>query len=236
MTGMTRSGNGQALVDDIDLQIQGRILDGTLQVGTWLPPERLAQELAGSRTPVREALRQLQARGLLEVFPRRGAVVRGVSARDVREAYVVRAELEGLAAALAAEHIDDAQLQRLRDAEEMFRQAVHSFTNGNAGSPAESRWPEANDLFHEVVLEACGNARLREAVRRLHESFPRNLTWLALAQSSRLLRQNVREHARILERIEQQDASGSRRAMSEHVRRAGELIAERLEAEHRTAG
>jgi DNA-binding GntR family transcriptional regulator len=177
-----------------------------------------------SRTPVREALRQLQAAGLLEVFPRRGALVRGPSARDVREAYVVRAELEGLAAEVAAEYVTDDQLARLGDAQRLFETAVAEHVSG-----ATSIWPQANDVFHDVILQASGNARLAKTVMHLHRSFPRNLTWSALAASSRQLRANVDEHAAIRDRIECRDGPGPRRAMRAHVLRAGELIARRLE-------
>jgi DNA-binding GntR family transcriptional regulator len=213
-----------ALVDDIAAEIHARIMDGRIELGTWLRQEPLARELRVSRTPVREALRQLQAAGLLEVFPRRGALVRGPSARDVREAYVVRAELEGLAAQLAAEYVNDEQLARLDEAQEMFETAVATHVAGG-----RSAWPPANDLFHDVILDASGNARLAETVKHLHRSFPRNLTWSALATSSRQLRANVDEHARIREMIERHDGPGARRAMRAHVLRAGELIARRVE-------
>lgn len=93
---------------------------------------------------------------------------------------------------------------------------------------------DANDKFHEVVLEASGNRRLLEAVGHLHQSFRRNLTWAALAPSSRLLRQNVEQHARIRARIEERDAAGARRAMRDHIQRAGELIAHQAEERLRT--
>jgi DNA-binding GntR family transcriptional regulator len=231
--GSARSG-GQALVDEIATEIRTRILDGRIEVGAWLRQETLAGELGVSRTPVREALRQLQAAGLVEALPRRGALVRGMSPRDIREAYVVRAELEGLAAELAAELITDEQLVRLRDAEDLFRVAVAESVAARAARG--SRWPRANDLFHDVILEASGNRRLADTVGQLHQSFPRNLTWAALSSSSRLLSQNVDEHARIRDCIEAHDGPGARAAMKDHVRRAGELIAHRAETHDHPAG
>jgi DNA-binding GntR family transcriptional regulator len=220
-----------ALVDEISAEIQSRIADGRLAVGRPLRQEPLARELGVSRTPVREALRHLQALGLVEVVPNRGALVRGLSPRDIREAYAVRAELEGLAAQLAAELIDDAQLERLRTAECLFRSAVaERLRAGEAHDSAPLAWPQANDLFHDVILEACRNRRLAETVRHLHRGFPRNLTWSALESSLRRLRENVDQHARIRELLEQHDAAGARQAMHEHVTRAGELIAAQAEA------
>jgi DNA-binding GntR family transcriptional regulator len=206
-------------------------MSGELPVGTRLRQETLAEEFGVSRTPVREALRQLQATGMLEILPRRGAAVRGPSPRDIREAYVVRAELEGLAAQLAAELITDAELGRLREAAALFRQSVAHFTAPGEGSRvlSDAEWPSANDLFHEVILKAAGNHRLYDTVRHLHLGFPRNLTWSALSESSRLLGENVTEHDKILRAIEDRQPSAARRAMQRHIARAGELVAARYE-------
>src|ERR1041385_9317135 len=84
----------RALVDKLAAGLQARVLSGELPSGTRLRQEALAEEFGVSRTPVREALRKLQAGGLVELQPHRGAVVRGLSAREIRDAYEVRAELE----------------------------------------------------------------------------------------------------------------------------------------------
>jgi DNA-binding GntR family transcriptional regulator len=208
--------------------IQARVLRGDVPVGTRLRQEALAEEFGVSRTPVREALRQLQATGLVELLPNRGAVVRGPSAREIREAYEVRAELEGLAARLAAERISDRDFVRLREAQALFRKSVTTLIARRARRPApwkdESVWVRANDLFHQAILDAAANGRLNATIADLHRSFPRDLTWAALSQSSRLLEENVHQHDAILEAIEQRDPEEARRRMVEHVRSAGELV------------
>jgi DNA-binding GntR family transcriptional regulator len=212
------------------------LLSGAVAAGTWLRQEALAERFGVSRTPVREALRELQSRGLVELRPHRGALVRGYTARDIRDAYEVRAELEGLAAELAATRIADRQLEELRAAQALFRRAIDAIVDGNrsrrgapAPPPRDTEWTRANDAFHEVILGAAGNARLLEAVQDLHRSFPRDLTWAALSGNSRLLEQNVEEHRRVLEAIEARDAAQARERMVAHVRHAGELIARGLE-------
>jgi DNA-binding GntR family transcriptional regulator len=228
---------GQALVDHLAMEIQNRIMTGDLPPGTKLRQEALAAAFGVSRTPVREALRQLHAIGILDAEPRRGAVVRGPSPRDIREAYLVRAELEGLAAELAAELITDEQLAQLRDAAALFRSTVQRFTGRNSAelpAPAETNWPAANDLFHGVILEAAGNRRLRQLVEHLHRTFPRNLTWSALSESSRLLHRNAEEHDRILAEIERGDSAAARDAMHRHVGRSGKLVAARYERRQQT--
>jgi DNA-binding GntR family transcriptional regulator len=215
-------------VERLAAAIQARVLSGDVPVGSRLRQEALAEEFGVSRTPVREALRQLQATGIVELLPNRGAVVRGPSAREIREAYEVRAELEGLAAELAAERISDRDLVRLREAEALFRESVANLIERRARRPApwrdESVWVRANDLFHQAILEAAGNRRLSDTIADLHRSFPRDLTWAALSQSSRLLAENVEQHAEILEAIERRDPAEARRRMIEHIRSAGELV------------
>jgi DNA-binding GntR family transcriptional regulator len=93
----------------------------------------------------------------------------------------------------------------------------------------ESAWVRANDLFHQAILEAAANGRLSATIAELHRSFPRDLTWSALAGNSRLLEENVDQHHAILEAIERGDAAEARRRMVAHVRRAGELVTRHFE-------
>jgi DNA-binding GntR family transcriptional regulator len=219
---------GSPLVDRLAGAIQTRVLSGEVPVGSRLRQEALAEEFGVSRTPVREALRKLEATGLVELLPNRGAVVRGPSAREIREAYEVRAELEGLAAELAAGRISDRDLLRLREAQALFRRSVETLIARRARRPQpwkdESVWVQANDLFHQAILDAAGNERLSDTIADLHRSFPRDLTWAALSQSSRLLGENVEQHEAILEAIERRDPVEARQRMIEHVRSAGELV------------
>jgi DNA-binding GntR family transcriptional regulator len=225
----------RTLVDQIASTLQTRVLRGEVPSGTRLRQEGLAAEFGVSRTPVREALRKLQANGVIELAPHRGAVVRGPTAREIREAYVVRAELEGLAAELAARLITEEQSGRLRESVELFRRLVAGLVErrreGAAGRTRADleRWTRANDRFHQGIHDAAGNERLRATLLELHRSFPRDLTGVVLRESSRLLRENAEQHAAILEAIEQHDAATARRRMVEHVHRAGELVALRFE-------
>lgn len=226
--------DGHALVDHIAATLRTRVLRGEIPTGARLRQETLAAEFGVSRTPVREALRTLQASGIVELAPRRGAIVRGPTARDVREAYEVRAELEGYAAELAAHRIQEQQLERLHQAEALFRRSFDSLLEGRrtgAGVPRVDieGWTRANDLFHQAVLDAAGNARLGATLADLHVSIPRDLTSIVLSESSRLLQENVKEHSTILAAIEQHDPAEARHRMSAHVRHAGALVTLRFE-------
>lgn len=233
MAARARPANGtDALVDHLAATLRSRVLNGEIEVGSRLRQESLAAEFGVSRTPIREALRQLQAGGIVELQPHRGAVVRGPTTREIREAYEVRAELEGLAAELAATRINDAQLRELRDAERHFRRSIARLVEGGLDrteADANGEWTRANDLFHRVIQEAASNQRLTDIVQDLHRAFPRGLTWAALSGNSALLGQNVEEHQLILAAIEQRDPPEARRRMVAHVRHAGELIARHFE-------
>ena len=223
--------HGQALVDHLAQQIQARIMSGALARGTRLRQEALADEFGVSRTPVREALRQLQSSGMLVVEPRRGAIVHGPSSRDIREAYLVRAELEGIAAELATELVNDDQLERLRGAVDRFQTMATELTGADRSASlvpdADVAWAAANETFHNVVLEAADNHRLRATVEHLYLSgaIPRDLAWAALSQSARLLHEDAEQHAQILAAIEAGRAPQARKLMRQHISRSGELVA-----------
>jgi DNA-binding GntR family transcriptional regulator len=219
----------RGVVDDLATAIQTRIVTGEIPPGARLRQEQLAAEYKLSRTPIREALRKLQAEGTVELVPNQGAVVRGPTVRDVREGYEVRAELEGMAAALAATWITDEHLNELREAAELFRRAIEDSPPGPVDGPHEFAWVRANDQFHEAVQAAAGNERLRRTIRDLHKAFPRRLTWGALQADSRLMAENVEQHGAILAAIQRRDPDAAREAMRAHVLRAGELIARWVE-------
>lgn len=228
-----------AVADRVADAIKRRIVTGDLPIGSRLRQEELANEYGVSRMPIREALRKLEASGILEVFPRRGAFVRGPTGQEIREAYVVRAELEALAAELATVYITDSEIQRLREAAELFRTSVLEFTSLDDGVRAASlqgaTWPDANDMFHETILVASGNSQLQRSVQQLHGVFPRNLTWAALSRSSALLRRNVEEHQAILTAIDAGDEMAAREATKHHVLSAGDLVASRFERDGQQA-
>jgi len=219
----------RGVVDDLAEAIQARIVTGEIPAGARLRQEQLAAEYDLSRTPIREALRKLQAEGAVELVPNQGAVVRGPTVRDVREGYEVRAELEGMAAALAATWMTDEHLGELRASEELFRRAIEDSPAGPVDGPHGQAWVRANDQFHDAVQAAAGNERLRRTIVDLHKAFPRRLTWGALQADSRLMAESVAQHHEILTAIEGRDPDEARNTMRRHVLRAGELIARWVE-------
>jgi DNA-binding GntR family transcriptional regulator len=127
--------------------LEEAILDGELKPGERLRAEALAQRFGTSRTPIREALLQLEAQGLVEVEHNRGAVVRSFDRDDLRDLYEVRALIEPHAAARAATRIDDGDVARLEQLCDEEDQLV------------------ANEQFHAIILDAAQSPRLKVAMR-----------------------------------------------------------------------
>src|SRR4051794_27444888 len=109
-----------SLADEIAFRLERGILEGEFPPGTHLFQDELCSRFGVSRTPVREALRKLQAQHLLVLTPNKGATVRVPTRVDLEEIYAVRAELEGFAAELAAAHVTDEMLERLRAAQQVI--------------------------------------------------------------------------------------------------------------------
>jgi DNA-binding GntR family transcriptional regulator len=213
-----------ALVDETAAAIRARIMSGEIPIGAQLRQADLAATLGVSRTPIREALRQLQAGGLIEVLPRRGAVVRVPAPWEVREAYEVRAELEGLACVRAVGEITSEQLDELRSTIDVLREDPPA--SGEAISPtAVSPTMVANDRFHALIHEIAGNERLARTIRDITGAFPRNVSALVLQDNPRLRSNNIAQHERIVEALAAEDAELARQVMRDHVLAAGEALA-----------
>lgn len=224
------------LVGSLADRISTKIFSGEYPAGSRLRQEALAEEFSVSRTPVREALRQLEAKGVIQHVPNQGAVVIAPDARDIREAYQVRAELEGLAISLAVEWITDEQIERMSEAQKRFSGTVDKLTIAARNASAKSHlknipsWVQSNDDFHAVVIEASGNRRLKQMIRDLHLGFTRNIMLSALTMDGRRMRENVSQHDAILDATRRHDAIEARRAMTHHIVRSGELIVWWLES------
>jgi DNA-binding GntR family transcriptional regulator len=225
---------GTDLVEKLVAEIQERIGSGQIQVGAWLRQERLAQDLGVSRMPVREALRQLQAMGAVEIIANRGARVRLPSTLDVMEVYDVRGILEGHAAAAAAALITSEQIDRLKAANETFERIILDLEakKRGAATSAPRRWREANSQFHSVLIEASGNRTIAEVIGGLYNKIPPNLTWLGLSGDLRRLKRNANEHAQILDAVNQGDAERARELVTKHAEHASELLVRALSEAH----
>lgn len=217
--------SGVGLAHRIAAEIRRRVTSGELPLGTWLRQDNIAEEFQTSRTPVREAFQLLSATGTAELIRNRGARIRVPTAREIQDGYRVRAELEGLAAELATRFATQQQIDEMKNAEQLFEQAVEEAANPESDLElGRLRWSQANDTFHEVILDAARNQSLVETLDWLHNQLPRNLTWTELSRDVRLMRGNIHQHRAIREAIEQGEGAAARAAMIEHVTRSAELV------------
>jgi len=221
----------EKLVEQLASRINVKIANGEFPPGTRLRQEALADEFSVSRTPIREALRQLEAQGVIVHIANRGAIVRTPDVREIREAYQVRAELEGLAAELAVNWITDQQLQLMHRAQKMMIEAFNRASKAPRKTTKKApNWVEANDDFHGVILKASGNRHLTKIVQNLHAGFIRKVMMSASSMDSRQTRENVAQHEAILDALQRHDAFESRRLTRHHILRSGDLMVAWLES------
>ena len=228
----------EQLVGSLADRISAKIIAGEYPPGSRLRQEVLAEEFSVSRTPIREALRQLEVKGVVQHRPNQGAIVPAPNAQDIREAYQVRAELEGLAISLAVEWITDEQIDRMRRAQKRFATTVRTLSaarksNAKAHTKSVPNWVESNDEFHGVVIEASRNRRLKLVIQDLHLGFTKNIMLSALMMDGRRMRENVAQHEAILSALSRADAIEARKEMTHHILRSGELAVWWLESQGR---
>ncbi|OLL72349.1 Transcriptional regulator, GntR family [Pseudonocardia sp. Ae168_Ps1] len=204
----TGSGRGaQARVLD---GLREAIVSGARQPGQPLSELALATEYDVSRTPVREALKQLQIEGLVEIRPRVGTFVRVPSRRELVELFELKEMLEGMAARLLAARGDTPVLDRLEDNLERSGAAVDA---GDAGTYAD-----LVHEFHELVVTGADNTRLTAHYRTLMNQLAyHRLVSASLTRPGRL-GASLSEHQRVLDLVREKDGFGAEFAMRDHVR------------------
>jgi DNA-binding GntR family transcriptional regulator len=201
------------LKDDLYRQLRRQIISGQIAPHEPLAEERISAEFHVSRTPVREALRQLAHEGFAEYAPHCGARVAVPTEQLVREVLLIREALEGIAAREAATKMDDAQLAASRRRFEELRAAVHAGDVSDVG-----------DEIHRDLFQACGNAELQ----RMISAYWGKVEWFQ-HMSSELPDSRSRafhEHDGILRGLEARDPAWAENAARAHIRNAlRELLA-----------
>lgn len=202
----------QSLHGAVTKSLRDAILKGKFKPGERLTESNLAQIFSVSRNPIREALRALQAEGLVEVNPRKGARVRLMSDKEAEEVIELRADLEGINSRNAARRCDEKMRVVLRQLlDEGNEVAKHSDTE---------RLRHLNDRFHAVLADAGRNRYLADYVRTLRE---RTLWLFASTQSDQAI-DSWQEHAAILTAVIAGDAELAALLAARHVRRVGEMV------------
>jgi DNA-binding GntR family transcriptional regulator len=155
----TRGFSPQVLTEQISKVLTEDILDGALAPGTQLLEMELQQQLGVSRSPLREAFRDLEKKGLVVILPRRGAFVKEITLRDIQENFPVRGNLEGLAARLAYGKLSPPDLTRMRAALEGMKRAGRT--------KDREAYRQNHQLFHDIFITACNNRLLIDILQTL---------------------------------------------------------------------
>jgi DNA-binding GntR family transcriptional regulator len=205
-----------------------------LEPGIRLIQERLAEEYGVSRTPIREAMRILEARGLIEHKGRGRATVRLPTAEECRDLFLVRARLEAFAAERAARWISRPHLEDLKAAQELFRKSAALFeTVPEADSERRSAIFEdintANDAFHDTITDAASCPPLVDLLLELRRRTPREVSWAAMNHDSGLLQDGLYDHDKILQALSNGDSRRAADLLKRHVLSAGATIVYWLE-------
>jgi DNA-binding GntR family transcriptional regulator len=217
-----------SLADEVAFRIQAAILDGEYPPGTHLQQDDLCVRFGVSRTPVREALRKLQAQNLVDLVPNKGAMVSTRTRVELLEVYALRAELEGFAAGLAARHVTPEALAELSAAQDAITGAMSQLRPGRMSPEDEAafntRITVGNERFHGVVHRLASNARLARTLEDLQSYFPKDYVWRAIGDTPEGHVLSVEEHDQIRDALAAGNARGARRAMSSHIQHAGRLL------------
>ena len=198
------------LSDRVKDHLLQAILTGEYAPGARIVETRVARDLGVSQAPVREALRDLEALGVVEINAFRGARVRHPSAAELLEAYAIRAELESMAARLALPRLTDADMAVLRDCLREMRDAAAA-GDAHASAVADVR-------FHALVVERSGNRTLERVWRHLE---PLSRTYITIVLPGADLQVVADLHAPILAALEHGDPDEAAATYHEHFEAAG---------------
>lgn len=206
--------------------IRELIMSGTIPIGAPLRQEELAKRFGTSRTPIREALKQLQATGLIEIQQNRGAFVRVPAPWEIREVYEIRAELEALATRKAATRLTHDQIETMRkNNDTLFGIAIRYVGNDNKEEATGSISTVNNFSLHSTIHKASNNVRLQQMLDDSPLPFPNNTPSLLFAENVQHRKQNHDEHEKILDALDTGDSEKAARLMRLHVLNSGEQIA-----------
>ena len=194
--------------------IREDILSGRYEQNTELKEAAIGAELGVSRTPVREALRQLELEGLVTIIPNRGAYVNMITAKDVQDIYVIRSMLEGLCARWATQSITDEQLDSM---EETLCLSEYHTSKKNY-----EKLYELDSLFHEQLYEAGGSRILNHILSDFHD-YVKMVRKATISTSSRSVT-STEEHRAIFEAIKEKDPDKAEALAKEHVKHNIESI------------
>ena len=188
-------------------KIREDILGGVYEENDELRENTLANELGVSRTPVREALRNLEIEGLVSIIPNKGAYVTGITRKDIHDIYAIRSYLEGLCAKWACEHITNGQIEELDE--------ILYLSEFHARRSHHDQLVELDNKFHDLIYKASGSKILDHVLSDFHHYVER-IRKITLSSTSRAAESN-KEHEAILAAIKKRDGDLAESLAHEHI-------------------
>lgn len=212
-----RFSNAFSLTDEIADIIRERILRGEYKIGEKIKENQLATELRVSRTPIREAFKQLESEGLMEYIPNRGCFARGFTKQDLQDIYSVRKALEQLAVEWAVERITDEEIDTLKSQMDLMEFYIK---RGDA-----KKVLELNNEFHQIIYGSTRSRFLAQVLRSYQDYVIQ--TRKATVYGEENLKNILNEHKSILEAIDRRDAELAVTKMGEHLYNSRERAEDR---------
>ena len=214
----------QSLVDVVAERIEAAIIAGQLEPGAKLSEQGLAASLGVSRGPLREAIRRLEGRKLLERTPNIGVRVAQLSLRDLNEILQLREALEGMAARLAAANMSDAEIAELA-------KLLESHAKQKSVQEGKGYYQDSKDFdFHFRIVSASGNERLIQTLTGDLYYLLRVYRYRSSTKPGRA-KAALREHKAIVAALKKRDSDAAEQAMRTHLRNARAYVEEQLAAE-----
>ena len=201
------AGTEKSLRGQVFDKIRSDILNGKYKRGEELVESSIGKELGISRTPVREAIRQLELEGLVQLVPKKGAFVTGISEKDVRDIYLIRARLEGLAARMAAKNITPELLDAMEE--------TVVLSEYHAKKEHYEQVCEMDSKFHKLLYKASGSRILEHTLTDFHQYVQR--VRMASIMKKRRMEKSNDEHDAILTAIREHDEEKAELVATRHI-------------------
>lgn len=212
-----------SITDQVAEKVRSAIVAGKYKPGSSLSESNLSDYFQVSRTPVREALKQLEREGLIEIIPRVGTRVKKSTEKELTELFTVKEVLEGLAAAQITDNKDEQVIEELERNVLAMEEAVRS---GD-----QDKYVEANKKFHANIVEGANNSKLTFSLNLLMNQIPYQQYVHMTIEAPRRIEKSLAEHRYILEKIKEGDAEAAESAMRAHVKASESKLKERITEE-----